>query len=1566
MLALCMVALLGAPLTSRALYLTTTNIQGTTPGSWLTANDWQTNTAAVGAGVPGTQTGPKVNLSVVASAGSAVPCEVIGSGVIINTAVAATTVPMIRTPSAASTFPGQSLTLNTNTILFYKGGNNQIDFYTNLVLKGGVLVKALGGAASTAIITGAVQVVSQSFLSSGTTSNRLAVPSTSAEVFNIAGALSGSGNLYIMDFITNSPNIISGGNNNLGYHGTFVVQCGALLGTNVGSLGTNSSVIVDPNNTLYKADMPNVNTTINGLAVFDVAYAYNTSGTLTLTNNGLMNLRQHCAFGAVTINGTPLTAGDHTYTELAGNFPGYFFPGGSDLFGSITVQPYNPNWSYGVPVFIKQPESLSLYAGGMVHFSASANSATGYQWLSNNVPLTGATNNTLTYNSPVTGVNYSLVANNNNGAVTSSVVTVSIRTPSEPYETAVANLGPYAFYQLNETSNAVATAGGATAFDNANSLNGLYGTAALNAFNSVAGPAPANGLPGFNTLNGALQPQNPTTTSTVTAPALNLNTNSVTIAAWIYPNATQLSAAGLVVCRGATTVAGLAYTTFFNGDYSLGYVWNNEPNSYNWDSQLHAPVNQWSLVAVTVTPTNATVFVFNTNGVASARHDNPHLIQSFKDPITIGGDSLSGARIFSGIVDDAVVFNKALTRDQLLGMFYAASGVTNYPPIIATAPTNQSVYAGQTATFTVAGGGSHPLTYQWQADDGLGNFTNLVNGGQISGATNQTLTINNATNVNAVNYQVILANAWGSVTSTPPANLIVNAQGAPMNITASAQQATGANWDSTGFWNDGLGGFSATASAAGYPGSTYELLAGSRLRTPTTAVNATFPGVQLTLDGNGVWTNNAGAGSSASEIRIKITGSSILNYTLTFPKLIMNGGQIDIAPDGTPAGNIILAGEMDILTNAPIYNDGTGGDNLGVNLTAWLTGNGNGSIEYHGDTAGSIPFNTLTNNLNITCTTNTFTGRWTVASGVLLASAPGSLSTNTITVGSPTGTNAALETSYDLNSTNANLVLWGKMYLHQNDAFKSVFINGAPLTAGTYSIATLNSNYPANFPTNWALQNGSTVSNASGSITVLSTPAPFITAQPQSLTLYPGQAAATFSITAIGNTPFSYRWFTNGTTALSDNVNRIGSTSNILTIPNPSFADAGNYTVVVTNSFGAATSSVATLTILTPGASNNYTLDLGGIPVVLGVGNDWNTTNSWNPDGQAASVSKYSNPGSTYEVVVGSRLRTPAGTNYIIFPGDQLTVDGGGVWEDGTLAGVGELRFKNTSLLATNYFKKLVLNGGQLDNGANNGSDALVAVIQGQMDVTSSSTIYVGATALVDRGYQIDSWLTGAGNLFWHQFSGGLGGVNLQVTGTSNTFSGQWTVDQGALVGVGLNCLGTNNITVGGGTNIAALETLYNINNPAGALILGQNGQVFLHQNDRFASVTINGTPLTDGTYSFAQLNAAYPLAFPATWTLQAGSSVTNGSGQIIVGNVVTPPSPRITGIQVSGTTLSLSATNGLPSAPWVLLQSTNIALPFSQWQTNTTGGFDGSGNLSTNILSTATNRLQFYILKVQ
>ncbi len=411
---------------------------------------------------------------------------------------------------------------------------------------------------------------------------------------------------------------------------------------------------------------------------------------------------------------------------------------------------------------------------------------------------------------------------------------------------------------------------------------------------------------------------------------------------------------------------------------------------------------------------------------------------------------------------------------------------------------------------------------------------------------------------------------------------------------------------------------------------------------------------------------------------------------------------------------------------------------------------------------------------------------------------------------------------------------------------------------------------------------------------------------------------------------------------------------NVWTAPTPTTNDL---------SIGWAVNAVAMMWATPTGPATNFTLNYGGVNIIQPGGADWNTANNWNPLGVGAQLSSFANPASSFEIKTGSRLRTPTAST--AFPGLQLIVSGNGIIENngGNPVNVGELRFKNADAVMTNYFNNLVLNGGELDAG-NNG----VQIIQGTVTVASNSTIYVDSGSTGDRGFQLDARLTGSGNLFWHQFSGSLGGMNLQITGAGNSFTGQWIVDQGVLVGVTANTLGTNNITVGASGSIAAVETLYDLNNTNASLALGANGKMFLHQTNHFASVIINGTPLTNGIYSFAQLNSAYPTKFPASWTQQAGSTFTAGSGQIIVGNVVAGPPlvPQITSIGLNGTGLSLMVTNGTPGGSWALLQSTNIALPLNLWQTNTTGTFDNSGNLSTNILNAATNTQNFYLLKVQ
>src|SRR5215467_8326772 len=100
-------------------------------------------------------------------------------------------------------------------------------------------------------------------------------------------------------------------------------------------------------------------------------------------------------------------------------------------------------------------------------------------------------------------------------------------------------------------------------------------------------------------------------------------------------------------------------------------------------------------------------------------------------------------------------------------------------PSITTQPTNQTVTAGQTATFTVVASGRNPLTFQWQK-----------NGVPINGATSSTYaTLPTSTSDNGAQFIVVVSNGRGSVTSNA-ATLTVNAAAVAPSITTQPTNQT--------------------------------------------------------------------------------------------------------------------------------------------------------------------------------------------------------------------------------------------------------------------------------------------------------------------------------------------------------------------------------------------------------------------------------------------------------------------------------------------------------------------------------------------------------------------------------------------------------------------------------------------------------------------------------------------------------------------------------------------------------------------------------------------------------
>ena len=85
-------------------------------------------------------------------------------------------------------------------------------------------------------------------------------------------------------------------------------------------------------------------------------------------------------------------------------------------------------------------------------------------------------------------------------------------------------------------------------------------------------------------------------------------------------------------------------------------------------------------------------------------------------------------------------------------------------PILTCQPTNKIAFAENTVSFTICAKGASTLNYQWRKD-----------GADIPGATGATCTLGLARTNHSGLYTAVVADATGSVTSSPPAELTVTA-----------------------------------------------------------------------------------------------------------------------------------------------------------------------------------------------------------------------------------------------------------------------------------------------------------------------------------------------------------------------------------------------------------------------------------------------------------------------------------------------------------------------------------------------------------------------------------------------------------------------------------------------------------------------------------------------------------------------------------------------------------------------------------------------------------------------
>jgi len=229
-------------------------------------------------------------------------------------------------------------------------------------------------------------------------------------------------------------------------------------------------------------------------------------------------------------------------------------------------------------------------------------------------------------------------------------------------------------------------------------------------------------------------------------------------------------------------------------------------------------------------------------------------------------------------------------------------------PNILTNPAGQSITAGGTAKFAVAATGIPDPTYQWQ-----------VNGTNIDGATNASLTISGATTDNAGPYTVVVTTSAGSVTSAT-ANLTVNPNVAPV----FASPVNG-----TVFTTNAESNIAIASSVTDDPAQTltYSLLAAP--------ANATLN----PTSGLFTWHPLTGQADSTNTITVAVTDNGLptnLSATNTF-KIVVNPFT---APVLSPGATGFANGQFSLSVNGqvgPTYIIQTSSNLLGAWTTLYTT-----------------------------------------------------------------------------------------------------------------------------------------------------------------------------------------------------------------------------------------------------------------------------------------------------------------------------------------------------------------------------------------------------------------------------------------------------------------------------------------------------------------------------------------------------------------------------------------------------------------------------------------------------
>lgn len=311
------------------------------------------------------------------------------------------------------------------------------------------------------------------------------------------------------------------------------------------------------------------------------------------------------------------------------------------------------------------------------------------------------------------------------------------------YSTQVLAANPSAYWRMNEptvppyVAYPAANAGTLGAAQNGTYLGG--------ATSGVAGPVRGQWA-GFEADNKSVGLNG--TSTLVSIPGFASTLDSATFVGWIKRVGSQVNSSPFMLQRATGSPATGMVVDFGN---RLGYVWNDDAGSYSFNpgADFLIPENVWTFAAVSVSPTEASLYLGSTNGLKTVTRTASHAPHDFSfGSLQIGRDG-TGARVIKGNLDEIALFGTALDFTAISNLFYSTTPAI---PLVTRTPANP-VFEGVNVTWTVSAVSSVPLNYQWRKN------------GNPVGANQSTLTLTGVKPANDGDYDVVVTAGGQSVTS---------------------------------------------------------------------------------------------------------------------------------------------------------------------------------------------------------------------------------------------------------------------------------------------------------------------------------------------------------------------------------------------------------------------------------------------------------------------------------------------------------------------------------------------------------------------------------------------------------------------------------------------------------------------------------------------------------------------------------------------------------------------------------------------------------------------------------